>query len=261
MTSDLPRLDPVSPAIVITCEHGGNRIPMAYRALFETRRELLDSHRGYDAGALCMARALAAALHAPLLAATTSRLLADLNRSATHPAVHAPFVRELPRALRLRIVDRHHRPYRERAERMMREVIAHSGRVIHIACHSFTPKLHGRIRSADIGLLYDPARSAEKTLCADWKDALEAAAPDLRVRRNYPYLGSNDGLTTWLRTRLGADAYVGIELELNQQCLQADARAVHAALADTLAATTTGAVSAARRATVSPALADTGVPA
>ena len=133
MTYELPQRD--SPAIVITCEHGGNHIPMTYRALFEARRELLDSHRGYDAGALCMARALAAALAAPLLATTTSRLLADLNRSATHPSVHAAFVRELPRAQRLRIVDRHHRPYRERAERMMREAIARAGRVIHIACH------------------------------------------------------------------------------------------------------------------------------
>tara|TARA_R110002049_G_scaffold54538_8_gene151818 strand:+ start:4930 stop:5709 length:780 start_codon:yes stop_codon:yes gene_type:complete len=257
MTYELPQRD--SPAIVITCEHGGNHIPMTYRALFEARRELLDSHRGYDAGALCMARALAAALAAPLLATTTSRLLADLNRSATHPSVHAAFVRELPRAQRLRIVDRHHRPYRERAERMMREAIARAGRVIHIACHSFTPRLHGRVRSADIGLLYDPARIGEKALCADWKEALAAAAPDLRVRRNYPYLGSNDGLTAWLRTRLGADAYVGIELELNQQCLQTDVAAMHATLAHSLAASTGKAMWTSRRAAVSPAVADTGV--
>lgn len=258
MTSKLPRLEPGSPAIVITCEHGGNRIPMAYRALFETQRETLDSHRGFDAGALLMAQTLAAALHAPLLAATTSRLLVDLNRSANHRAAHASVVRELPMAQRQRIVDRHHRPYRERAERLMRKAIAESGRVIHVSCHSFTPQLHGRVRTADIGLLYDPARISEKALCADWKHALETAAPGLRVRRNYPYRGNNDGLTTWLRTRLLADVYVGIELEANQQHLNGGVRALHAALAESLRASISGTVAATPCTTGSPDSAQRG---
>ena len=34
--------------IVITCEHGGNRIPALYRGLFHGQRRQLESHRGYD---------------------------------------------------------------------------------------------------------------------------------------------------------------------------------------------------------------------
>lgn len=44
-----------SPAIdrlVITCEHGGNRIPVPYDDPFRTRQAALDSHRGFDPGAL-----------------------------------------------------------------------------------------------------------------------------------------------------------------------------------------------------------------
>jgi len=68
-------------AFIITCEHGGNRIPASYRQLFRGQRALLDSHRGYDPGALVMATTLAGTFRAPLVASTTSRLLIDLNRS------------------------------------------------------------------------------------------------------------------------------------------------------------------------------------
>ena len=41
--------------------------------------------------------------------------------------------------------------------------------------------------------------------------------PILTVRRNYPYNGKDDGLTSWFRRHLPPDAYVGIvELEINQ---------------------------------------------
>ena len=58
--------------LVITCEHGGNFIPIAYKELFPDQ-ELLDTHRGFDPGALSMAKALATAFAAPLVAATISR--------------------------------------------------------------------------------------------------------------------------------------------------------------------------------------------
>ena len=45
---------------------------------------------------------------------------------------------------------------------------------------------------------------------------IRAKAPDLRVRRNYPYVGYADGLTTYLRTRFAAKLYAGLEIEINQ---------------------------------------------
>ena len=67
------------------------------------------------------------------------------------------------------------------------------------------------------GLLYDPARHGERELCARWKATLGAMAPAIRVRRNYPYAGKSDGLTSYLRRRFPPDAYVGVELEINQK--------------------------------------------
>jgi predicted N-formylglutamate amidohydrolase len=228
---------------LVTCEHGGNRIPAPYRALFAGQRALLDSHRGFDAGALVTAKALAKAFDAPLVAATVSRLLVDLNRSLGHPHVFSPATRATSTAQRARIADEHYRPHRAEVERLVRGSVTRGLRVVHIASHSFTPVLDGVVRAADVGLLYDPRRRPESALCARWKGALAARAPALRVRRNYPYAGKADGLTSYLRTRFGPAAYVGVELEINQRIVAAGAPRF-AALRRALIATLRSAVAA-----------------
>ena len=88
------------------------------------------------------------------------------------------------------------------------------GVVVHVAVHSFTPVLEGRMREVDIGVLYDPARDAERRIAGAWVEALKRRT-DLRVRRNQPYRGATDGLPTALRRALG-EGYAGFELELSQ---------------------------------------------
>jgi hypothetical protein len=61
-------------------------------------------------------------------------------------------------------------------------------------------------------------------VCARWKESLAALAPELRVRRNYPYAGKGDGLTSHLRLRFAPCDYVGIELEVNQSIVVAAGR-------------------------------------
>ena len=202
--------------IIITCEHGGNRIPSSYRQLFRGQRALLDSHRGYDPGALVMATALADTFRAPLVASTTSRLLIDLNRSIGHPQLFSEATRGAPAEARVQIVDEHYRPCRAKVEHLVTQAVSRGDRVIHISSHSFTAELNGRVRGADVGLLYHPGRSGEAEMCARWKETIAASAPELRVRRNYPYAGKGDGLTSHLRRRFPQSDYVGIELEINQ---------------------------------------------
>jgi len=178
---------------------------------------LLDSHRGYDAGALLMAEQLAAAFSGPLVTSTVSRLLVDLNRSIGHPQLFSTTTRRSPPPVREEILAQYYRPFREQVERLVAQAVADGQRVIHISSHSFTPELNGKVRNADVGLLYDPARPGETELCARWRATLAGLAPSLRVRRNYPYAGKGDGLTAWLRRRFAPAAYIGIELEVNQQ--------------------------------------------
>ncbi|MBC7444213.1 MAG: N-formylglutamate amidohydrolase [Polaromonas sp.] len=204
-------------ALVITCEHGGHGVPPAYAALFAGHEELLLTHRGWDMGALEMARQLAQALDAPLFAATTTRLLIDLNRSIGHRQLYSEVTRGLPAAIRRDIIALHYQPHRAAVESAVARLIARGRRVLHIAAHSFTPELHGVVRQADVAWLYDPGRAGEIIAARRWRQTLAQRRPDLALRRNYPYQGKCDGLTALLRKRHGPAQYVGIELEVNQR--------------------------------------------
>lgn len=202
--------------VVVTCEHGGNRVPPRYRPLFARLQTSLRTHRGFDFGALRMAHELSASFKAPLVASTVTRLLIDLNRSVGHPRLYGEAVRRLERAERESILADHYLPYRTEALDLVASAIARGRRVIHISSHSFTPELNGKVRTADVGFLYDPARAGEVHLSAQWKAALHRTSPDLRIRRNYPYAGTDDGFMPYIRTRFSAAAYIGVEIEINQ---------------------------------------------
>ena len=77
----------------------------------------------------------------------------------------------------------------------------------------------GKVRKADIGLLYDPARKIEKDISSFLAELLHENVMSLRVRRNYPYLGKSDGFTSFMRRKYSATLYAGIEIEMNQALL------------------------------------------
>lgn len=62
------------------------------------------------------------------------------------------------------------------------------------------------------------------TVAAHWKAAFAEQSAELRVRRNYPYQGKDDGLTSAMRRCFPPDQYVGIEIELNQAFVLAPRR-------------------------------------
>ena len=213
------RRSPLRTQLVLSCEHGGKRIPREYAALFRGASALLASHRGWDPGALLVARSLSRRLGRPLHFVTWSRLLVEPNRAPTNPRIWSSRTKVLSRAEREVILERYWWPHRRAVEGAVRNSIALGFRVFHVAVHSFTPELGGVKRNADVGLLYDSRRSHERALCRRWQESLQALAPDLRVRRNYPYQGMADGLPTWLRRRVPERLYAGVELELNQALL------------------------------------------
>jgi predicted N-formylglutamate amidohydrolase len=234
---------PAEIACLVTCEHGGNRIPSPYAPLFHSHEALLASHRGYDPGALAMARSLARALDARLMISTVSRLLVELNRSPGRQFRYSPVMQKAARNVRADICRRYYTPHWTAAEAFVRDAIASGRRVLHVSSHSFTPSLDGDVRRTDVGLLYDPARESERTLCIAWQQALAARLPRWTTRRNYPYRGTGDGLTRHLRTRFAVASYCGIELEINQKHVRdghaiatRERAAVVAALREALAA-------------------------
>lgn len=214
----LPRRD----YLIVSCEHGGNRVPSRFRKLFSEK--LLATHRGYDPGALAVARDIAAATGAPLFYSTVSRLLVELNRPLGHHQVFSARALRLSESTREALLQRYYFPYWNAVERSVVQALRRGRRVLHLSCHSFTPRLAGVRRMTDIGLLFDPARAVEARFCRHWRAALREHGPWLRVGYNRPYRGAFPSLVHSLRTRLGRARYVGIQIEINQRFPRGDER-------------------------------------
>jgi len=114
------------------------------------------------------------------------------------------------------ILQQYYYPHRNSVEDVILKV---SKPALHLSIHSFTPVLNGEIRNVDVGILFDPDRKGESGFCKQLFDGLEQALPFLVIKFNEPYKGTDDGFTTYLRTKFSDDEYLGIEIEVNQKYL------------------------------------------
>jgi predicted N-formylglutamate amidohydrolase len=192
-------------------------VPREYAPLFAGAADVLETHRGFDIGAGAVARVFGRELAVEPFIATTTRLVVDLNRSPENRNVFSQYTRSLTAEQRAAAMAEHYWPYRRAVEDVVAHAVAAREGVVHVSTHSFTPVLRGEVRNCDVGFLYDPRRAREVRFVETWYAALAAAAPDLVLRRNYPYSGVSDALVTHLRRRYGARGYVGMELEINQK--------------------------------------------
>ncbi|MEJ8802292.1 N-formylglutamate amidohydrolase [Pontibacter sp. H249] len=207
--------------LLLTCEHGGNQIPVAFQSLFQEHQQELKSHAGYDIGALDLFKELEPLADISFYS-ETSRLLVELNRSLHHRKLFSDYTRNLADGDKNFILKNYYYPYRDKVEQLVQDFVMAGRKVLHISIHSFTPVLNGEERQTDIGLLYDPKRKGEQQFCKEWRVAIAKQKSDLIVRNNYPYLGIADGFPTYLRKRFKADEYLGVELEVNQKFPQGD---------------------------------------
>ena len=141
------------------------------------------------------------------------------------------FSRRLPASIKQKLISALYRPYQERIVHRVRKCLSGRQRVLHCAIHTFTPVLRGRIRNADIGILYDPASSFERSVVQSLRKTLQDSLQNYRIRCNYPYRGTSDGLTRSLRRMFGMKRYAGIEIEINQKALRGSAARLSRALA------------------------------
>lgn len=205
---------------IVSCEHASNKVPPRFSRVFIGQEKVLFSHQGYDYGTAELARSLAGQIHAPVYLGAISRLLIDLNRSPSNrKSLFTQYSRMLAQNERELLLQKYYLPYREKVEDAVGEMIGKGKQVVHISIHSFASVKRGKTRKADIGLLYDPARKAEKDICAFMVQLLKTEMVTLRVRRNYPYQGITDGFTSYLRRKYAATFYAGIEIEINQDFL------------------------------------------
>ncbi len=202
--------------ILLTCEHGGNEVPEVYKKYFRDFNDVLSTHRGFDIGALGTAEIISKLIGAPLIGSEVSRLLIDLNRSPGSKNLFSKASRQLSSQEKAKILEKYYFTHHFKVQTHLRESLKKSQRILHIAVHSFTPVWQGSTRNADVGILYDPKSNFEFQFASKLRIYLKSAAPQIRIRMNYPYKGTSDGLTKILRASLGNKKYAGIEIEINQ---------------------------------------------
>lgn len=218
-----PLLPPSKPALLITCEHGGNQVPSQLARFFASSgaAQALQSHRGYDPGSLQLAEYLSQRFTAPLIASETSRLIVDLNRSLDSAQLFSEFLSAADTQVRSDILQRHYHPYRQAVHEAVARAAA-TGPVLHISVHSFTPLFRGQKRKVDVGVLFDPSRDWESAVSATMLGQLKALG--LAAFANQPYQGTDDGLTTELRRHFRGAIYAGVEIEISNRIRRLAAR-------------------------------------
>ena len=212
--------------LILTCEHASNKLPAAFKKAVPA--EVLRTHRAYDIGALAVFRKLVKFAKPEFYCeGKYSRLFVDLNRTLTNKSAFSDYLRGNAKAKAQ--ASAYWTEYREAIEKFVTSSLSLSMRtshktriaktepsVVHLGIHSFTPELNGKVRNADIGILYDPSRPQECELAQVIKAEIKRLYPAMKVRFNYPYKGTSDGLTTTLRKKFGP-RYAGSEIEINQK--------------------------------------------
>ena len=206
--------------LILTCEHASNRLPAAFKKAVPA--EVLKTHRAYDIGAVQVFRKLVKFAKPEFFCeGNFSRLFVDLNRTITNKSAFSDYLRNNENAKAQ--ATAYWNEYRAAIEKFVDSALKPKTRaaksaptIIHLGIHSFTPELNGKVRNTDIGILYDPARPQECAYANVIKAEIKRLYPAMKVRFNYPYKGTSDGLTTTLRKKIGP-RYVGIEIEINQK--------------------------------------------
>lgn len=175
--------------LLLVCEHASWHVPSRYNdlglGLDELRR-----HIGWDLGACALAKALADALDSPLVHATQSRLVLDLNRNpdAADSIPAESDGTSIPGNQRLsegeRAARRHwlYEPFHAAIENLLRVRMAQGQVTAVVSIHSFTPTMTGFARPWHVGVLSDQDRRLAEALIAELR-----ASGDWCVGDNQPY--------------------------------------------------------------------------
>lgn len=187
--------------IIITCEHGGNQVPIRYRTLFDEAS--LQKNNAWDEGALDLALSLAEKMDVPCFTHQTSRLLVDVDLLLGSESLFSLNTSLLGDADRQSILERYYFPYRQRIE----NTIAMSDKpLLHVSMHT------SATQGADVVIVFNSERMLEKECLGVLMEALQHLPDNLQVAFQ-DIAGIHDvGFVQYLRTRFDEEAYAGLTL-------------------------------------------------
>jgi predicted N-formylglutamate amidohydrolase len=181
-----------SGGLLLLCDHARNELPAEYGRL-GLPESAFSRHIAYDIGARCVTSGLAAALQAPAVLTTWSRLLIDPNRGEDDPTLvmrisdgaivpgnHPISPEEIARRL-----DNYHRPYHRIVANRVDSMMATGNPPAIFSVHSFTPAWKGVRRPWDVAMLWDSDPRLTQALLGELR-----AVDGLVVGDNEPYDGA-----------------------------------------------------------------------
>lgn len=222
--------------LFLTCEHASNTIPKAYRHLFSPSRRvkgpwgnekiqhLLNDHRGSDLGAARVAEALQQELRVPLYVYPVSRLFLEGNRYL-QKSLFSVLISSLSTSEKEQLIQTYWLPHVQQIQNRIQRTLNSKATALHLGIHSFTPCHNGIERNCDVGILFNPQRSNEKDLAHRLQRELQQRLPEFRVRRNYPYAGTSEGLSKFFGKKFPDPHYLGIEIEINNKHIRKPTKA------------------------------------
>lgn len=210
--------------VVLVCEHASQRVPGKLGNLGLTA-EQLNSHIGWDPGALDLGKLLSGSLDAPFVAARFSRLVIDCNRppEAQSAMPVETEVCRVPGNERLSVVQRQQRAQEiyEPFHAVLAQLIATkrlSGRnPVLVAIHSFTPVFHGERRAVEIGYLHGEDDRLARAMMHH-----SSGAPIADIRLNEPY-GPSDGVLHTINFHLENCPMLNVMVEVRNDLLNSPA--------------------------------------
>lgn len=202
--------------LIISCEHGSNKVPKKYAHLFESKQLILQTPRAYDIGASHIAKHLHNALHCDLVQTKVTRLLIDNNHGLHHARCFSKFSKKLSVAEKDTLIKTYYEPFQHELQQKINDHIAQGQQVLHLSLYTFAPILKGLFLNTGIGLLYNAHRHGEKEVARIIHGLLQHRTPTYKIRHNYPFLGTNGYLLNSFRNQFPEKDYLGIKLGINQ---------------------------------------------
>ena len=191
-------------AFLFSCDYATCAVPEAYREIFRGSEEIVGSKEGWEPGALNLAQGFAMKFRTPLVHGDVTRLLMDFQQDGD--ARWSRFSLKLPEATRVKVADRHERPYRTMLNQRIAEDLRRHEALLHVMIHT-DPATDGQV------VLETPpgAELAEKFASA-WRSRLVAADVDVRQVR-----GAEVGpLGAALTAKFPASQYAQVKLSVSQ---------------------------------------------
>jgi len=209
---------------IIVVDHAGARIPRRLAKLGLPDSEL-QRHIAWDIGALSVARRVARALDAPLVAQNYSRLVIDCNRD---PKVETSIpriseLREIPGNIGLSVPEIAARqseifdPYHRRIRELLDRREADGRRVILVAQHTMTDIYKGDRRHMHAAVLYNRDRRFAGVVLKTLR-----REPHLVIADNEPYYVSDETDYT-IPHHAEARSLLHVEIEVRQDLVTDEA--------------------------------------